>query len=101
MAPSIAWFKRLVREWKLRNIPEALFYTIYPEMMRIHPEMWNYPVCIPEKRANLMHGRDFYRFKVPMYWGYFIYLPKLECGFNQIDEFVDIFSNVGNVIVNQ
>ena len=40
-APSVIWFKRLVKEWKLRNIPEALFYTIYPEMMRICPEMWD------------------------------------------------------------
>ena len=101
MAPSIAWFKRLVREWKLRNIPEAIFFTTYPEMMRLHPEMWDYPVCIPEKRANLMHGKNFYRFKAPMHWGYFIYLPKLEYGFTQTKNFVDVFSNIGNVILNQ
>ena len=43
-APSVIWFRRLVREWKLRNVPEALFYTLYPEMMRTCPEMWDFPV---------------------------------------------------------
>ena len=76
-APSVIWFKRLIKEWKLRNIPEALFYTTYPEMMRICPEMWDFPVCIPTDRANLIHGKDLYTLKSPMYWGYFIYLPTL------------------------
>ena len=29
-APSVIWFRRLLKEWKLRNIPEALFFTTYP-----------------------------------------------------------------------
>ena len=41
------------REWKLRNIPEALFFTTYPEMIRTCPEMWDFPVCVPTDRANL------------------------------------------------
>ena len=97
-APSVIWFKRLVKEWKLRNIPEALFYTIYPEMMRICPEMWDYPVCIPTDRANLIHGKDLYTLKSPIYWGYFIYLPKLDLGFSQIDKFKEVFSNIGKII---
>ena len=97
-APSVIWFKRLVKEWKLRNIPEALFYTIYPEMMRICPEMWDYPVCIPTDRANLIHGKDLYTLKSPIYWGYFIYLPKLDLGFSQIDKFKEVFSNIGKIV---
>jgi hypothetical protein len=97
-APSVIWFKRLLKEWKLRNIPEALFYTIYPEMMRVLPEMWDYPVCMPTDRPNLIHGKGFYTLKSPLYWGYFIYLPKLEYGFQQIDKFKEIFSNIGKVI---
>ena len=97
-APSVIWFKRLLKEWKLRNIPEALFYTIYPEMMRVLPEMWDYPVCMPTERPNLVHGKGFYTLKSPLYWGYFIYLPKLEYGFQQIDKFKEIFSNIGKVI---
>ena len=97
-APSIIWFRRLVKEWKLRNIPEALFYTIYPEMMRICPEMWDYPVCIPTDRANLIHGKGLYTLKSPIYWGYFIYLPKLDLGFSQIDKFKEVFSNIGKII---
>jgi len=31
-------------------------------------------------------------------WGYFIYLPKMEYGFSQVDKFVDVFSNLGKVI---
>ena len=46
-APSVIWFRRLLREWKLRNIPEALFFTTYPEMIRTCPEMWDFPVCVP------------------------------------------------------
>ena len=97
-APSIIWFKRLVREWKLRNIPEALFFTTYPEMMRICPEMWDYPVCIPEDKANLIHGEGLFTLKTPISWGYFIYLPELKYGFDQTDKFRDIFSNIGKVI---
>ena len=51
--PSVIWFRRLLREWKLRNIPEAIFYTVYPEMLRICPEMWDFPVCFPKDRARL------------------------------------------------
>tara|TARA_R100001082_G_C4342492_1_gene150800 strand:+ start:157 stop:777 length:621 start_codon:yes stop_codon:yes gene_type:complete len=97
-APAVIWFKRLVREWKLRNIPEALFFTTYPEMIRICQEMWDFPVCIPFDRANLIHGNKFYTLKTPMFWGYFIYLPKLEYGFEQTDKFIQIFSNIGTII---
>ena len=97
-APSVIWFRRLIKEWKLRNIPEALFYTTYPEMMRICPEMWDFPVCIPTDRANLIHGKDLYTLKSPMYWGYFIYLPTLEFGFDQTEKFKDIFSHLGKII---
>ena len=62
-APSVIWFQRLVREWKLRNIPEALFYTTYPEMIRICPEMWDYPICIPKDRANLIQGKKLFTLK--------------------------------------
>lgn len=98
-APSVIWFQRLVREWKLRNVSEALFFSIYPEMFRICPEMWEFPICIPTDRANLIHGRNFFRLNTPIYWGFFIYLPPAEIGFNQSDRFVDIFSNLGKIIV--
>lgn len=96
--PSVIWFRRLLKEWKLRNIPEALFYTTYPEMMRTCPEMWDYPVCIPKDRARLIHGKKYFVHKTPMYWGYFVYLPKLEYGFQQADKFKQIFSELGPVI---
>ena len=97
-APSIIWFKRLIKEWKLRNIPEALFFTTYPEMMRICPEMWDYPVCIPTDRCKTIHGKKLFTLKDSLFWGYFIYLPKLEFGFQQADKFVEIFSHIGKVI---
>lgn len=97
-APSVVWFQRLLREWKLRNVSEALFYTIYPEMMRICPEMWDYPVCIPTDRGNLIQGEKLFTLQAPMYWGYFIYLPPLELGFNQVEKFKEIFSHIGKVI---
>jgi len=96
-APAAIWFKRLEREWKLRNIPEALFYTTNHEVMRTCPELWNYPVCIPYKRASLIHGQFLNRGN-PFTWGYFVYLPKSEYGFNQIDDFKSIFSHIGNII---
>ncbi len=97
-APSVVWFQRLIREWKLRNVSEALFYTIYPEMMRICPEMWDYPVCIPTDRSNLIQGEKLFTLQAPMYWGYFVYLPPLELGFNQVERFKEIFSHIGKVI---
>jgi len=96
--PSVIWFRRLLREWKLRNIPEAIFYTIYPEMLRACPEIWDFPICFPKERARLIHGGKYFTHKQPMYWGYFIYLPKMEYGFNQIDHFVDVFSDLGRVV---
>lgn len=93
------WFRRLLREWKLRNIPEAIFYTVYPEMLRICPEMWDFPVCFPKDRARLIHGGKYFTQKQPMYWGYFVYLPKMEYGFNQTDRFVEVFSELGRVII--
>lgn len=97
-APSVVWFQRLLREWKLRNIPEALFFSTNAEMMRVCPDMWDYPVCIPKDRANLIHGKNLYTLKAPLFWGYFVYLPRLDFGFNQVDRFKEIFSNIGKVI---
>ena len=33
-----------------------------------------------------------------MFWGYFIYLPSLEFGFDQTERFKEIFSNLGKII---
>ena len=60
-APSVVWFRRLLKEWKLRNICEALFFTTYAEMMRICPEIWDYPMCFPTDRAKLIHGKNLYQ----------------------------------------
>jgi len=97
-APSVIWFRRLLREWKLRNVSEAIFFTIYPEMMRICPEMWDYPICFPKDRVNLIHGKRLKALNLPVHWGYFIYLPRLEYGFQQVDKFKEVFSNLGKVI---
>ena len=97
-APSVIWFRRLLREWKLRNIPEALFFTTYPEMIRTCPEMWDFPVCIPTHRANLIHGKKFECMDSPISWGYFVYLPEINLGFNQTERFKNIFSHIGKVI---
>ena len=97
-APSVIWFRRLLKEWKLRNIPEALFFTTYPEMIRTCPEMWDFPVCVPTNRANLIHGKKFECLESPISWGYFVYLPEIAFGFNQTERFRDIFSNIGKVI---
>ena len=97
-SPSHVWFDRLQREWKLRNIPEALFFTTHHEMMRTNLTMWDYPVCILEKRCNLIHGKTIKSHAGPFTWGYFVYLPKLISGFNQADNFIDIFSHLGKVV---
>ena len=55
-------------------------------MLRICPEMWDYPVCFPTDRANLIHGKGMYVISPPVHWGYFIYLPRIELGLiRQID----------------
>ena len=97
-APSAIWFKRLEKEWKLRNIPEALFFTTNHEVMRACISIWDYPVCIPEKRCNLVHGRSLTCPAGPFTWGYFVYLPRAELGFNQADRFIEVFSHIGRVI---
>lgn len=98
-APSVIWFRRLYKEWKLRNVPEALFYTIYPEMLRICPEVLDMPICVPTDRANLIQGGSFYRLHTPIHWGYFIYLPPPSLGNEAINRFKTIFSHLGKVIV--
>ena len=97
-APSVIWFRRLLKEWKLRNVSEALFFTTYPEMMRICPEMWDYPLCIPTDRAKVIHGERLTPLPTPVHWGYFIYLPPATLGFNQVDRFREIFSHIGKII---
>lgn len=97
-APAVVWFRRLLKEWKLRNTYEALFYTTNAEMMRVCPEMWDYPVCIPKDRANLVHGGKLFQLQAPLYWGYFVYLPPPDLGFGQVDKFKSIFSHIGKVI---
>lgn len=97
-APAPIWFRRLEKEWKLRNIPEALFYTTNHESMRTCPTFWDYPVCIPTDRCNLIHGRRIDSNVRLITWGYFVYLPRSEFGFNQVDDFINIFSNLGRVI---
>ena len=63
-APSVIWFQRLLREWKLRNVSEALFYTIYPEMMRICPEMWEYPVASQQIDQISFKGINYFACKL-------------------------------------
>ena len=96
--PSVIWFRRLLKEWKLRNVPEALFYTTYPELLRTCPEVWDYPLCIPKDRAQLIHGGKYFVYKDPIFWGYFVYLPRLEFGFDQVAHFERVFSPLGRVI---
>lgn len=95
--PSVTWFRKLVKHWKLRDIPEALFFSTSHEMMRTCPEMWQYPVCIPSVRGRLIHGK-LTNFANAFTWGFFVYLPKSEYGFNQNDNFVKIFSHIGHLI---
>ena len=57
------------------------------EMIRTCPEMWDFPVCVPTDRANLIHGKKFECLESPISWGYFIYLPEISIGFNQTERF--------------
>jgi len=98
MSPSAAWFRRLEREWKMRNVREALFFSCNHEMFRSTPSMWNYPVCIPKDRANLIQGKKYFRFKTPFTWGFFVYLPAPGLEFQSGERFREIFSNIGTVI---
>lgn len=98
MPPTKAWFKRLEREWKLRNVSEALMFSTNAECLRSCESIWDYPVCIPKERPMLIHGRHLTKVKRPFTWGYFVYLPKLEYGFDQVLKFKEIFSHLGKVI---
>lgn len=98
MTPTGAWFKRLVREWKLGNVSEALMFTINHETLRTLPEIWNYPVCIPTERSNLIHGKMLYRLSSPVTWGFFVYLPPRTLEFDPAYRFREIFSHIGKVI---
>lgn len=97
-SPSKAWFNRLVKEWKLGNVYEALMFSINPEVLRTTPEIWDFPVCIPSQRPNLIHGKNFFVLPTPFYWGFFVYLPPRELGFSPSERFRDIFSHLGKVI---
>mgnify|MGYP006274832865 CR=1 FL=1 len=98
-APSVVWFRRLYREWKLRNVSEALFFTTYPEIQRVCQEIWDFPMCFPKDRANCIHGKALFRFFAPIHWGFFVYLPPPSLGFEQTERFKEIFSHIGRVIV--
>lgn len=97
-APAAIWFQRLEKEWKLGNVPEALFFTTSHEIMRTCPNLWDYPVCIPSKRCNLIFGKSLTVTGGAFTWGFFVYLPRPDLGFHQVDRFRDIFSNIGKVV---
>lgn len=97
-AASVIWFYRLLREWKLRNVREALFYSTNTEMLRVVQEVWDFPICIPKKRAKLIHGSLLFEPAIPLYWGFFVYLPPPDFGLAEIDRFTHIFSNLGRII---
>ena len=96
--PSVAWFKRLEREWKLRNVPEALFYTTYTEIMRRHQSIFNFPICVPTKRAAPIDGKSLIEKGGAFTWGIFVYLPGTELGIDYVHNFERIFSHLGRVI---
>ena len=50
-------------------------------MIRTCPEMWDFPICVPTDRANLIHGNKFECLESPISWGYFVYLPEINLGF--------------------
>jgi hypothetical protein len=97
-SPSVVWFNRLEKEWKLRNVSEALLFSTSHEILRSCPTLWDYPVCIPKDRARLIHGRLMCTLGAPFTWGFFVYLPGTDLGFNQVDRFKEIFSHIGKVI---
>jgi len=97
--PSTAWFKRLEKDWKLGYVNSALFFSIAPEMMRTQPNMWDYPVCIPYRRPQVIHGRNFYELKLPLKWGFIVYLPPRQLGFDQAHKFQEAFSTIGKVVL--
>lgn len=98
MTPTGAWFRRLVREWKLGNVSEGLMFSINHEAMRSYPEIWDFPICIPHDRANLVNGREFYTMGSAITWGFFVYLPPRNFDFDPSYRFREIFSNIGRVI---
>jgi hypothetical protein len=97
-SPAKAWFLRLEREWKLRNVPEAIMYATNHETLRTCQQIWDYPVCIPKTRPYFIHGRTFEFSRTPLTWGYFVYLPRLEYGFDQATRFKEVFSELGAVV---
>jgi len=60
--------------------------------------MWDYPVCIPYDRANLIQGKKYFRFKSPFTWGFFVYFPPPGLGFESSERFREIFGHIGNII---
>ena len=52
----------------------SIIFSTYPEMLRICPEMWDYPVCFPTDRANLIHGKGMYVISPPVGDILYIYL---------------------------
>lgn len=97
-APAAIWFQRLEKEWKLRNVSEALFFTTSHEIMRTCPNLWDYPVCIPSKRCNLIFGKSLTVTGGAFTWGFFVYLPRPDLGFQQVERFKSIFSHIGKVV---
>lgn len=98
-SPSTAWFRRLEKDWKLGYVNAAVFFTVTPEVMRTAPQIWDYPICIPSKRPKLLHGKTFYQIENFPKWGFFVFLPPKEGGFNRLDKFEEAFSTIGKVVL--
>jgi len=98
-SPARAWFDRLERDWKLGYVNSALFFTTTTEIMRTIPSLWSYPICIPSKRPSLVHGRNFYLYENFPKWGFFVFFPPRELGFNHTQKFQEAFSTIGNLVM--
>ena len=63
--------------------------------MRTCPNIWDYPICIPSKRCNLIFGKSLTVTGGAFTWGFFVYLPRPDLGFDQVNRFKEIFSHIG------
>ena len=105
MKNSRMWWNKTISEYRNGHISEFIFFTCASEILRVCPDMWSYPMCVPYRRIRQFRAtRDGFEAISPSTWNVIVYGPPVEQALNSIDKlalFHSTFRDLGRVSFNE
>ena len=95
---------KLLREYRVGRIKEAVVWLQHNESITRMPWLWNFPLCIPYKRLRPCwrdEEIDSFRTFSPAVWSFIAYLPPTESTseyHTKLARFSVAFSNTGRIV---